>query len=132
MEKTIRSYEDLLNMLDQKFRSPEQFWDPFYTNRERPIPFFKNAPDENLVSYFEKTYRLKETITYIKRDYSNEDFYKNLGFIKKKESSPVCYWIINGIRKHKFYYKTKIQIMHNLGYLRAFDSGNLKFSKRYS
>jgi SAM-dependent methyltransferase len=54
MEKTIRSYEDLLNMLDQKFRSPEQFWDPFYSNRERPVPFFKNAPDENLVSYYER------------------------------------------------------------------------------
>jgi len=54
MEKTIRSFEDILNMLDQKFRAPEQFWNPFYKNRERPVPFFKNAPDENLVSYVEK------------------------------------------------------------------------------
>jgi len=54
MEKAIGSYEDLLRMLDQKFRSPEQFWDPFYTNRERPVPIFTNAPDENLVSYFER------------------------------------------------------------------------------
>ncbi|MFC7681772.1 class I SAM-dependent methyltransferase [Paenibacillus sp. GCM10028914] len=53
-EKTIRSCEDLLNMLDQKFRTPEQFWDPFYTNREKAIPFFKNAPDENLVSYVDR------------------------------------------------------------------------------
>ena len=54
MEKTIRSYEDLMNMLDRKFRSPEQFWNPFYSNRESPVPFFKNAPDENLVSYYER------------------------------------------------------------------------------
>lgn len=54
MDKTLRSYEDLLNMLDQQFRSPEQFWDPFYSNREKPVPFFKNAPDENLVSYYER------------------------------------------------------------------------------
>lgn len=35
MEKAIRSYEDLLCMLDQKFRSPDQFWDPFYSDREK-------------------------------------------------------------------------------------------------
>ncbi len=54
MKKTIRSYEDLFSMLDQSFRSPEQFWDPFYGNRDRSVPFFKNAPDENLVSYYER------------------------------------------------------------------------------
>lgn len=54
MEKTLRSYEDLFVLLDQKFRVPEQFWNPFYTDRERPVPFFKNAPDENLVSYYER------------------------------------------------------------------------------
>jgi SAM-dependent methyltransferase len=54
MEKTIRSFDDLLDMLDQKFRSPKQFWDPFYTNREKPVPFFRNAPDENLVSYLKR------------------------------------------------------------------------------
>lgn len=43
-----------MNMLDHKFRKPEQFWDPFYSNRKRPVPFFKNAPDENLVSYYER------------------------------------------------------------------------------
>jgi SAM-dependent methyltransferase len=38
-------------MLDRQFRAPEQFWDPFYTDRDKAVPFFKNAPDENLVSY---------------------------------------------------------------------------------
>ncbi|WP_238357724.1 class I SAM-dependent methyltransferase [Cohnella zeiphila] len=51
MERTIRSVEDVLKMLDHPFRSPDQFWDPFYTDREKAVPFFKNAPDENLVSY---------------------------------------------------------------------------------
>lgn len=54
MEKTIRTYDDLLHMLDQKFRTPEHFWDPFYSNRDRPVPFFKDLPDENLVSYAER------------------------------------------------------------------------------
>ncbi|WP_305453055.1 class I SAM-dependent methyltransferase [Bacillus mycoides] len=54
MKETISSYEDLLNMLDSLLREPNQFWDDFYSNREKEIPFFTNKPDENLVSYFEK------------------------------------------------------------------------------
>jgi SAM-dependent methyltransferase len=53
-EKTIRTINDLMNMLDNKFRSPEQFWNPFYTDREKPVPFFQNALDENLVSYINR------------------------------------------------------------------------------
>ncbi|QWG34391.1 class I SAM-dependent methyltransferase [Bacillus mycoides] len=54
MKETISSYEDLLNMLDSLLREPTQFWDDFYSNREKEIPFFTNKPDENLVSYFAK------------------------------------------------------------------------------
>ncbi|OOR22535.1 MULTISPECIES: class I SAM-dependent methyltransferase [Bacillus cereus group] len=54
MKETICSYEDLLNMLDALLREPTQFWDDFYSNREKEIPFFTNKPDENLVSYFEE------------------------------------------------------------------------------
>ncbi|MFJ8530400.1 class I SAM-dependent methyltransferase [Bacillus sp. NPDC094106] len=54
MKETISSYEDLLNMLDSLLREPTQFWDNFYSNREKGIPFFSNKPDENLVNYFEK------------------------------------------------------------------------------
>jgi SAM-dependent methyltransferase len=54
VKETISSYEDLLNMLDSLLREPTQFWDDFYSNREKEIPFFTNKPDENLVSYFEK------------------------------------------------------------------------------
>ncbi|MCG7384644.1 class I SAM-dependent methyltransferase [Paenibacillus sp. ACRRY] len=49
MEKTIKNVQDLYNMLDAEFRSAKQFWEPFYENRDRPIPFFPNKPDENLV-----------------------------------------------------------------------------------
>ncbi|MCX2824843.1 class I SAM-dependent methyltransferase [Bacillus pseudomycoides] len=54
MKKTISSYEDLLDMLDSLLREPTQFWDDFYSNREKGVPFFTNKPDENLVNYFEK------------------------------------------------------------------------------
>ncbi|MDR4904773.1 class I SAM-dependent methyltransferase [Bacillus mycoides] len=54
MKETISSYEDLLDMLDSLLREPTQFWDNFYSNREKGVPFFTNKPDENLVNYFEK------------------------------------------------------------------------------
>ena len=51
-EETINNYEDLLVMLDALLREPTNFWDDFYSNREKGIPFFVNKPDENLVGYF--------------------------------------------------------------------------------
>lgn len=54
MKEIISSYEDLLFMLDSLLREPTQFWDDFYTNREKGVPFFINKPDENLVTYFER------------------------------------------------------------------------------
>ena len=37
-------------MLDDYFRS-SSWWDDFFSNRERAVPFFVDVPDENLVSY---------------------------------------------------------------------------------
>lgn len=53
MEETIRSHEDLLDMLDSLLREPSGFWNEFYANRAKGIPFFVNKPDENLVDYFD-------------------------------------------------------------------------------
>ncbi|SES05231.1 Methyltransferase domain-containing protein [Gracilibacillus ureilyticus] len=51
--KSIRNYEDLLEMLDDSLREPKQFWENFYEDRTKDIPFFKvKGPDENLVEYF--------------------------------------------------------------------------------
>ncbi|MFH7422911.1 hypothetical protein RA276_30660, partial [Pseudomonas syringae pv. tagetis] len=52
MKKDITNDEDLKQMLDCSLRESETFWNEFYSNRERNIPFFENKPDENLVSYF--------------------------------------------------------------------------------
>lgn len=54
MKETIRSHEDLLDMLDSLLREPTGFWNEFYANRAKGIPFFVNKPDENLVNYFNK------------------------------------------------------------------------------
>ncbi|GLX68015.1 class I SAM-dependent methyltransferase [Paenibacillus glycanilyticus] len=52
MEETIQSIEDVLTMLDALLKEQSTFnWDAFYSDREKPIPFFANTPDENLVQY---------------------------------------------------------------------------------
>jgi SAM-dependent methyltransferase len=53
MREVIANYEDLMEMLDSLFREPIGFWDDFYSEREKRVPFFANVPDENLVSYFD-------------------------------------------------------------------------------
>lgn len=46
MNRDVRSVEDLLRMLDGLFE--DIAWDGFYEDRERPVPFFADRPDENL------------------------------------------------------------------------------------
>ncbi|AFS70633.1 class I SAM-dependent methyltransferase [Exiguobacterium antarcticum] len=55
MKETIRTQDDLLNMLDALLREPTAFWDNFYEDRTKRIPFFVDKPDENLVAYVEQT-----------------------------------------------------------------------------
>lgn len=54
MDEIVTSTEDILNMLDNLLREPTHFWNEFYNDRTKEIPFFRNIPDENLVSYFNR------------------------------------------------------------------------------
>ncbi|MFI8687058.1 class I SAM-dependent methyltransferase [Rossellomorea sp. NPDC077527] len=54
MHENIHQNDDVLKMLDSFLREPAPFWDEFFSDREKSIPIFVNAPDENLVSYVEK------------------------------------------------------------------------------
>ncbi|WP_328548653.1 class I SAM-dependent methyltransferase [Streptomyces platensis] len=62
MDRNIRTMEDVLRLLDGLF-APEAdrwtsegaaWWDGFYTDRDRAVPFFVAKPDEHLVSYLER------------------------------------------------------------------------------
>ncbi|MFF1560521.1 class I SAM-dependent methyltransferase [Streptomyces sp. NPDC058279] len=63
MDRDIRTVEDALRLLDGLF-APEadrwtaaggsSWWDGFYADRSRPVPFFVEKPDENLVSYLDR------------------------------------------------------------------------------
>ncbi|MFJ9378764.1 class I SAM-dependent methyltransferase [Streptomyces sp. NPDC101455] len=60
--RDIRTVDDVLRLLDGLF-APEadrwssrgaSWWDGFYADRDRPVPFFVAKPDENLVGYFDQ------------------------------------------------------------------------------
>jgi SAM-dependent methyltransferase len=54
-QENIYTVDDIMIMLDSLLKEQARFnWDTFYADREKNIPFFVNAPDENLVQYFEK------------------------------------------------------------------------------
>lgn len=64
MNRSIRTVEDVLAMLDRLLDEDEprrqaepdsgNWWDEFYSDRERDVPFFVPKPDENLAAYLER------------------------------------------------------------------------------
>jgi SAM-dependent methyltransferase len=56
VNRTVRTTEDVLSMLDRMFApgadrwtdEASGWWDRFYADRSRPVPFFTARPDENL------------------------------------------------------------------------------------
>ncbi|MFD9724365.1 class I SAM-dependent methyltransferase [Streptomyces sp. NPDC059072] len=61
-DRRIRTMEDVLDLLDGLF-APEadrwspggaSWWDGFYSDRSKPVPFFVAKPDESLVSYLDR------------------------------------------------------------------------------
>lgn len=62
MDRNIRTADDVLTLLDGLF-APEahrwtsdaaSWWDGFYEDRAKPVPFFAEKPDESLLSYIDR------------------------------------------------------------------------------
>ncbi|MEW1611239.1 MULTISPECIES: class I SAM-dependent methyltransferase [unclassified Streptomyces] len=62
MDRNIRTPDDVMTLLDDLF-VPEahrwtadaaSWWDDFYGDRSKPVPFFVDKPDESLVSYVDR------------------------------------------------------------------------------
>ena len=60
MDRNIRTIDDVLRLLDGLFpptadrwsaADGADWWDQFYADRSRPVPFFTTKPDEHLASY---------------------------------------------------------------------------------
>lgn len=63
MEKAILDHNDLLEMLDGLLREPKLFWENFYEDRDKEIPFFKvKGPDENLSEYIQNGLQAGKTL----------------------------------------------------------------------
>jgi hypothetical protein len=96
------------------------------------------------LSFFRKNIDNKTNIvTYAKTDWTpdpDQSVYKKCGFKLSGHTSPSLYWSINGMRFHRLNFTKKklvergkdkklkaVEIMHNDGYYRIWDSGNWKF-----
>ncbi|MFE2015453.1 class I SAM-dependent methyltransferase [Streptomyces sp. NPDC059491] len=61
-DRGVRTIDDVLEMLDGLFagggdrwtEGGAAWWDGFYEDRGKPVPFFVEKPDENLVAYGER------------------------------------------------------------------------------
>ena len=93
-----------------------------------------------LLSHFVKSNSPKKIISYSDISRSSGNMYKKLGFVKISDSDPNYYWIIDGVRKHRFGFrkdilirggfdpnKTESEIMNERGYYRIWDCGSSKW-----
>ncbi|MFF9841291.1 class I SAM-dependent methyltransferase [Streptomyces sp. NPDC013740] len=53
MDRTTRTDDDVLRLLDGLFAEDTAKWQGFYDDRARPVPFFVPKPDENLAGYLD-------------------------------------------------------------------------------
>ena len=95
-----------------------------------------------LFKYFLKNYNPKQITTYADRSYSNGNLYKQLGFKFVHKTEPNYYYVIDGIRKHRFGFrkdvlvkqgfdsnKTEHEIMMERSIYKIYNAGNLKYEK---
>ena len=93
-----------------------------------------------LFKYFVNNYKPLEITTFADRCWSNGNLYKELGFEFISKTSPNYYYVVDGVRKHRFNFrkdklikegfdpnKTERDIMLERKIYRIYDSGNLKF-----
>ena len=93
-----------------------------------------------MFKYFTRQYVPTKVITYFDRSWGQSSVYKQLGF-DFVHNTGVNYWyIIDGIRSHRYNWTkhklvnmgydknmTEVEIMHSLGHYRLFGPGNEKW-----
>jgi hypothetical protein len=91
-----------------------------------------------LFNYFIKNYKFDKIISYSDISFFDGKMYETLGFKLKHITSPNYWWVVDGIRKHRFNFtKKKIsnnnntssekEIMNNLGHKRIWGCGLKKW-----
>ena len=93
-----------------------------------------------LMKYFLEKYEPIQVETYSDNLISNGNLYKTLGFSYSHTSKPGYWYVVDGIREHRFNWrkqrlikmgydidKTEEEIMAELGYYRIYNAGNKKW-----
>ena len=97
-----------------------------------------------LLKFFEDEFNPVCIITYANLDYTYGNVYMKCGFKLESLSKPTYTWVIDGRRRHRTNFMkskleecvnnpnlTEVEVMHNRGYWRCWDSGKIKFIKIY-
>ena len=93
-----------------------------------------------ILNYFLNNFLVNDIISYSDNSRGIGNLYEKLGFEFSHQSIPNYYYIIDGVRKHRFNFrkdklvkagadinKTELQIMTEFGYNRIFDCGSKKW-----
>lgn len=134
---SIMTFGSLRKSLNSKGNSEE--WELLRFCNKSKISVIGAA--SRLLKNFIKMNQVSKIISYSDTSRSLGDMYEKLGFEFIHQTTPNYYWIIDGIRKHRFNYrkdklvkegadatKTEIEIMNSRGFYRIFDCGSKKWS----
>ena len=93
-----------------------------------------------LFTFFKSNYEHKTIISYADVSHFTGDLYHNLGFTYIHRSKPNYWWVVDGVRHHRFTYnkkrlvregsdpnQTEVQIMYGKGYYRIFGCGQDRY-----
>jgi hypothetical protein len=94
-----------------------------------------------ILKFFIKNYEFNELTTYYDKSFGYKNLYEKIGFKFNKETKPNYFYIVNGIKKHRYGYrkdilvksgydknKTEREIMLDRKIYRIYNSGNIKYS----
>ena len=120
-----------------------------YTNSKKEFELirFCNKINCNVIGGASKLFNhllfsseVDEVISYSDRSIFNGRLYQTLGFNHQRTSQPNYFWVVDGVRRHRFNYnkkrliklghdqnKTEVEILHDLGYFRVFSCGQEKW-----
>ena len=93
-----------------------------------------------LFKYFISNYDYDTIISYSDESSFTGGIYEKMGFLYEHTSPPNYFWVVDGIRKHRFNYnkkklvkighdpnKSEVEIMHELGYYRIWGCGQKRW-----
>lgn len=111
----------------------------FCTNINYRIPGIASR----LLRHFQKNHKWSEIYSYADKRWSVGNMYEKLGFTLTRDNPPDYFYVIDGVRKHRWNYRkdllktslpnydaslTEYQNMVNHGYYRVWDCGTLKYT----